>query len=205
MTVVTNSAGKSNRPSFIPPEPAIIHCAKCGLVTHKGSFVAWRGDPGCPSCKEAFPRPDLRSMGESDDWHDQNRRDRRAYERWKLWQDRAALKIVPASHPRYAAWMAFRCYLLDQVFLRRADSDLVAHIAALIVLGVRRDPARFLWFGDLLLDEELSSDLYAHAYDDKDHGMAGALVSLSSLLADPVGSRDDILPGDHAVIVGAFQ
>lgn len=204
MSNVSYSAGKTNRPSFTPEDPAIIHCEKCKFVTRRGAFEARNGDPGCPGCGVAFPRPDLGSWEESDEWHDQNRRDRRAYERWKLWQDRKALKIVPPGHARYAAWMAFRCYLLDQAFLRRSEGDLVAHIAAVIVMGVERRE-NFWWFGDVLMDEDLARDLYAPAHDDKDHGMAGALLSLSGLLDDPVGSRDDILPGDHAIILGAFQ
>lgn len=182
MTNVSVSAGKASRPSYTPEQPEITQCDKCKCTIYKGV-------PHCPLCGA---------------WIEHEHRDTVALWRWETWDRRRSLKVVPHTHPRYAAWMAFRCFLLDQVFLRRADADLVAHIAAVITLGVEHREDCW-WFGDLLMDDELSGDLYAPEHDNKDHGMAGALLSLSRLLDDPVGSRDDILPGDHAVIVSAFQ
>lgn len=197
MSNVTVRADKSSRPSFIPPEPAMVQCDKCMCMMHKG-------EPRCPVCHVLPPRPKFRDFGESDAWFQQQHKDTRALQRWKTWARRQNLKTVPPSHPRYAAWMALRCYLLDQCYLRQSESDLVAHIAAVIILGVERRGDHWC-FGDLWLGDGLADALYAPENDDKDHGMAGALLSLWALLVDPVGSRDDILPGDHAVIVGAFE
>lgn len=197
MSNIANLAGNASRAGFVPDEPALIQCGKCKHVMHKG-------EPRCPTCGVLPSRPEFRTLEESDAWHEQKGRDTIALYRWRTWDRRQSMKVVPPSHPRYAAWMAFRCYLLS-LESRRSDADLVAHIAAVIVMDVRRDDEGFWWFHDLLLDEDLADDLYAPAHDDKDHGMAGALLSLSALLADPVGSRDDILPGDHEIIVGAFQ
>lgn len=184
----------SSRP---PAEPAPIVCPNC-------MFVAHVGEPHCPSCENKYPPPTFNSMIESDEWCAQNHRDTMALHRWQTWLQRQSLMTVPASHPRYAAWMAFRCYLLAQVFLRRVDGDQVAHIAAVVVLGVERHGGFWL-FGDIVLGAGLAGHLYRSDYDGKDHGMAGALLSLYHLLDDPLDSRDDILLGDHAVIKGAFQ
>lgn len=206
MVTVNTSAGKSNRPSYIPPEPPVIQCGNCKFVAHKGAYEGRDGDPACRHCGVAYPKPELHSFEDSDNWIEQNKRERRAFMQWKHWQDLAALKIVPPSHARYAAWMALRCYLLDQGGgLRRADSNQIAHIAAIIILSVRRDDESCWWFGDLLMDDELGDDLYKPIYEDSDKGMASALMSMATLLNSEIGSRDDILPGDHAVIVEAFQ
>lgn len=202
MNTISVSAGKANRPSFIPPEPAIIQCNNCGFVTRKGSFVAQNRDPGCPNCKEAFPRPDLASWGESDEWHDQNRRDRRAFERWSHWQHRASLRIVPAPHPRYAAWMALRCYLLDQPFLRRADGDLVAHLAAVAVMGMSLKGGEY-YFNEIYLHDDFYGDFLRSEEDGQDIGLGSAVAALQSLLIDPVGSNDGILQSDHTTIQAA--
>jgi len=194
---VSVSAEKASQPILIPPEPAPVQCEKCMCVHH-------RGEPRCPFCGARPPRPKFRDFAESDAWIQQECRDILALERWKTWDRRQKLKTVPPSHPRYAAWMALRCYLMDQCYLRQSDSDLVAHVAAVIILGVERREDCW-WFGDLLMDEELGDDLYAPAYDDSDKGMASALMSMAALLNSEIGSRDDILPGDHAVIVGAFE
>lgn len=193
MNNVASNQDYSSRP---PAEPVPLTCPNC-------MFVAHIGERHCPNCNKPFPRPRFETWLESDEWHDQNRRNERALRRWQTWQERQSLITVPEAHPRYAAWMAFRCYLLAQVFLRRVDADQVAHIAAVVVLHIELREGCW-WFGDVLLDEDLSGDLYAPAHDDKDHAMAGALLSISQLLADPVGDRDDILPGDHAIIKGAF-
>ena len=206
MTNLIASTGKASRASYTPPEPPAVHCVFCKFVAHKGAYEGRDGDPACRHCGTAYPKPELHSFEDSDNWIEQNKRDRRAYERWTHWQDLCALKIVPPSHPRYSAWMALRCYLLDQGGgLRRAASNQIAHIAAIIILGVRRDDERLWWFGDLLMDDELGDDLYKPIYEDSDKGMASALMSMAALLNSEIGSRDDILPGDHAVIVGAFQ
>lgn len=205
MTNVNNSAGKASRASYTPPEPPAVHCGFCKFVARKGAYKGRDGDPACRHCGTAYPKPELHSVEDSENWITQNKRDRRAYERWKHWQELGALKVVPPSHARYSAWMALRCHLLEQGGgLRRAASNQIAHIAAVIILGVERRENSW-WFGELLMDENLSGALYSPEHDDEDHGMADALLTLWTLLVDPVGSRDDILPGDHAVIVGALQ
>lgn len=195
---VNYSADNANRPSYIPIEPEPFKCPRC-------SFVTLKGEPICPGCRKEYPRPEFGSMGESDEWLERRSRDWRALDRWRAYQERKALTVVPPTHPRYPAWMAFRCHLLSAVFARTTDPNIVAHLAAVIVLGVKRDAEGILWFGDELLDEDLGDLLRDAHHDNADMGLTNALMEIWCLLADPIGSRDDILPGDWAIIIEAFK